>query len=34
MLGEVAAIVSVLLIGVARLAGIGLAFLAERVLGA
>lgn len=34
MLGEVAAIVSVLLIGVARLAGMLVAFLAERALGA
>lgn len=34
MLGEVAAIVAVLLIGVARLAGIGVAFVLERVLGA
>jgi hypothetical protein len=34
MLGEVAAICAVLLIGVARLAGIGLAFLAERAIGA
>ena len=34
MLGEVAATVAVLLIGVARLAGIGLAFLAERAIGA
>ena len=34
MLGDVAAIVSVLLIGVARLAGIGLAFVLERAIGA
>lgn len=31
MIGEMASIVSVLLIGVARLAGIGLAFLATRI---
>ena len=34
MVGEVAAIVSVLLIGAARLAGIGLAFVLERAIGA
>ena len=32
MVGEVAAIVSVLLIGVARLAGIGLAFAVARIV--